>query len=102
MRFSTVLRFAYLVRCLSELGRGPHPHTFVGLLADALDTISTSMAPEKIPDHMHSSDVDELSDDAFHTLFRTVLRLHYPDYSMFKLTTTTVLRPKLFTLFFLG
>lgn len=28
VRFSTALRFAYLVRCLSELGRGPHPPSY--------------------------------------------------------------------------
>ncbi|KAI6026876.1 kinase-like domain-containing protein [Pisolithus microcarpus] len=38
-----------------------------------------------------STDVDELSDDAFRALFRAAPRLH-PDYSVFKLTPTTAVK----------
>ncbi|KAI6002069.1 kinase-like domain-containing protein [Pisolithus albus] len=63
-------------------------YTFVGMLADALDNILTFMAPEKMSDRIHSSDVDELSDDAILALVRRAPRVH-PDYSVYKLTATT-------------
>ncbi|KAI6098596.1 kinase-like domain-containing protein, partial [Pisolithus croceorrhizus] len=64
-------------------------YTFVGLLADALDTVLTFVAPEKTPDRIRSSDIDELSDDAILALTETAPSLH-PDYNVYKLTPTTV------------
>ncbi|KAI6106138.1 kinase-like domain-containing protein [Pisolithus croceorrhizus] len=64
-------------------------YTFVGALADALDTILTFVVPEKTSERIHSSDVDELSDDAILALRRTAPRLH-PDYCVFKVSPTTV------------
>ncbi|KAI6015884.1 kinase-like domain-containing protein [Pisolithus microcarpus] len=66
-------------------------YTFVGMLADALDTILTFLAPEKMSDRIHSSDVDGLSDDAILALLEEASIVH-PDYSVFKLTPTTVLK----------
>ncbi|KAI5994791.1 kinase-like domain-containing protein [Pisolithus albus] len=42
-------------------------------------------------DRIHSSDVDELSDDAILALLRRAPRVH-PDYSVFKLTPTTAVK----------
>ncbi|KAI5994786.1 kinase-like domain-containing protein [Pisolithus albus] len=61
------------------------------MLADALDTILTFMAPEKMPDRIHSSDVDELSDDAILALLEEAPIVH-PDYSVYKLTPTTAVK----------
>ncbi|KAI6015906.1 kinase-like domain-containing protein [Pisolithus microcarpus] len=66
-------------------------YTFVGMLADALDTILTFLAPEKMSDRIHSSDVDGLSDDAILALLEEASIVH-PDYSVFKLTPTTAVK----------
>ncbi|KAI5994785.1 kinase-like domain-containing protein [Pisolithus albus] len=71
-------------------------YTFVGMLADALDTILTFVAPETMSDRIHSSDVDELSDDAIRALVRRAPRVH-PDYNVFKLTPTTAMKITHFT-----
>ncbi|KAI6132237.1 kinase-like domain-containing protein [Pisolithus croceorrhizus] len=64
-------------------------YTFVGMLADALDTILTCVVPSKTPERIRTSDVDELSDEAILALRQTAPRLH-PDYCVYKLTPTTV------------
>ncbi|KAI6097842.1 kinase-like domain-containing protein [Pisolithus sp. B1] len=66
-------------------------YTVVGVLADALDVILTFVVPEKKPESSHSSDVDELSDDAILALSKTAPRVHL-DYDVCKLTPTTVVK----------
>ncbi|KAI6097868.1 kinase-like domain-containing protein, partial [Pisolithus sp. B1] len=64
-------------------------YTFIGVLADALDTVLTFVVPEKTSERIPSSDLDELSDEEILSLRRMAPRLH-PDYSVYKLTPTTV------------
>ncbi|KAI6134577.1 hypothetical protein EDD17DRAFT_534573 [Pisolithus thermaeus] len=65
-------------------------YTVVGVLVDALVVILTFVVPEKKLESSHSSDVDELSDDAILALSKMAPRVH-PDYGVRKLTPTTVL-----------
>ncbi|KAI6105003.1 kinase-like domain-containing protein [Pisolithus thermaeus] len=66
-------------------------YTFVGVLADALDIILTFVVPEKAPERIRTSDVDELSDEEILELTETAPILH-PDYNVYKLTPTTVVK----------
>ncbi|KAI6139140.1 hypothetical protein EDD17DRAFT_1770646 [Pisolithus thermaeus] len=66
-------------------------YTFIGTLADTLDTILAFVAPEKTPERIRSSDIDEPGDEEILALRRTALRLH-SDYNVYKLTLTTVVK----------
>ncbi|KAI6105315.1 hypothetical protein EV401DRAFT_2078426 [Pisolithus croceorrhizus] len=66
-------------------------YTVVGVLVDALVVILTFVVPEKKLESSHSSDVDELSDDAILALSKMAPRVH-PDYGVRKLTPTTVVK----------